>query len=74
MSALSTAWTMIKANPWKFFLGSFSAVFLTVVGIIYSDISFVSKSDVEKFKADTEQTIRDLTNKLDQLTGQKEPQ
>lgn len=71
MSALSNAWELIKANPWKFFLGSFSAVFLTVVGIVYSDISFVHKADIDKFRADTEQTIKDLTNKINELTTQK---
>jgi hypothetical protein len=73
-SGLSTAWTLIKENPWKFFLGSFSAVFLTVVGMWYSDISFVHKSDLEKFKSQTEQVIQSLQDKVNELSGLKQKQ
>jgi hypothetical protein len=70
MSALSTTWRVIKSNPWKFFLGSFSAVFLTIVGIVYSDINFEHKSELVKYKDDTAAVIKDLQTRVDDLTKQ----
>jgi hypothetical protein len=66
---LKTTWKLIKENPWKFFLGSFSAVFLTIVGIVYSDINFEHKDDLVEYKNETMMIIQNLQNRVEDLTN-----
>lgn len=64
---------LIKENPWKALIGSISigTIIFTLVGSVFSELRYVSRSEFEQHKVENSVVIRELQKQVIILSEEK---